>query len=70
MGEWIRIEDALPQDYETVLIGSKNDRTINIGYYVGENRVQKSGFWTEKFETSNIENVTHWMYIPPLFEGK
>ena len=64
MGEWISVEDRLPEKGQVVLAFGK--KSASTGQYRGFERERK--FWRWKGNTIRV--VTHWMPLPePPKEG-
>lgn len=63
MGEWISVNDRLPEHDQDVLI-CVNGNTIDTGYCWGDPYDADSRGWQAYACMSN--NVTHWMPLPEL----
>ena len=65
MGEWISVDDRLPDDSQDILLVVNGARVIS-GYYAGYNgahyvwKASRNGFvfWDDE--------ITHWMPLPEL----
>jgi len=58
--EWISVKDKLPEEGENVLI--YEEAYSEVGYlFRGKWRSMETDFCGEPYE---LEDVTHWMYLP------
>lgn len=59
MGEWIRVDDRLPENGEDVLVyqkgGVHGGRDMDIEYLQGD------GYWSDQ---GLFSGITHWMPLP------
>lgn len=59
MAEWIRVQDALPEEFQPVLVSRKNkygEKVVEAGCYCGERGWKTVGRPTK--------SVSHWMPLP------
>ena len=59
MKDWIKVEDALPEPGEEVLVNADGMNELTI--YHGPQ-------WDEVWDTMYGDDITHWMRIPPIPE--
>ncbi len=60
-GEWISVEDRLPNPFETVLVHMPLEKplpTVHAGY------ISKDGEWVGGLFNRDKDEVTHWMPLP------
>ena len=60
-GEWISVEDRLPDPFVTVLVNMPQEKplpTVNAGY------ISKDGEWVGGMFKRDKDEVTHWMPLP------
>lgn len=64
--EWISIDDKLPPPFERVLVcfGGTELDSVAIKYLTDTAHPDGRQFWYPGGQT--LENVTHWMPLPPL----
>ncbi len=58
---WISVKDRLPRKYKAVLIYTARGVVTSAGYY-GERG--GSPCWQCYYDTTRIDEVTHWMPFP------
>ena len=81
MNQWISVNDKLPEHCQQVLCHSNKKNHIICNYLDGEklhqqlsiaglrvdNRQEKmSSFFSAEIKGFIVDNVTHWMDLPPL----
>lgn len=60
-GEWISVEDRLPDPFVTVLVHMPQEKplpTVHAGY------ISKDGEWVGGMFKRDKDEVTHWMPLP------
>lgn len=62
--EWINVEEKLPPDREPQLLFSRNFIMPILGWRDEEN----NQWWGRGFD--KIDNITHWMPLPPPPTGE
>lgn len=70
MGEWISVDDKLPEEYDWVLASAVSNKDYKLRFvpYIA---AIHNGKWAAKevFDSDDIENwdhvkITHWMPLP------
>ncbi len=66
---WISVEDALPPEYEDVLVAcADGDRLIT--FWQRPYEEEKEIDWMKSRECIPLDDVTHWMWIPKPPKGE
>ncbi len=63
MGEWISVEDRLPEDYETVLVQQRPYEHALFGFFSITEWHTSDGVGGYVYVTND---VTHWMPLPEI----
>lgn len=65
MGDWISVEERLPEYNEDVLASDGTQSFVASRFILGDKEYFKSNF-CEKCVGGYIDKITHWMSLPKL----